>query len=127
MSKKVILIEDNPDIIEVYKMAFKSSGIDVKSIIWGREAIKMIQDIQAGKVEKPGLFLIDLILPDISGMEILKEAKTTEATKDIPAFILSNYTSQDLKAADHIVPDKFILKTSITPTELAKLVKETLK
>jgi CheY-like chemotaxis protein len=125
--KKVILIEDDPSIVDVYSEAFKLAKIDLDAITWGKDAIQRIQDIQAGKAEKPALFLIDLLLPDINGAEILKTAKTTEATKDIPAFILSNYTSQNFQSVDNIQPDKFIVKSDITPTKLMEIVKEVIK
>jgi len=84
MGKKVILIEDDPSIIELYKIAFKSAGINFEALSWGKDAIKLIHDIQAGKAEKPGLFLIDLLLPDVNGIDILKEAKPTSPQKIFP-------------------------------------------
>lgn len=125
--KKIFLIEDDPDIIDVYTTAFKNAYINVETISWGREAIKRIKNIKEGKEKKPDLVIIDLILPDINGIEVLKEIKGDGKTKDIPVFVLSNYTSAELQKKSDISPEKFILKTSITPTQLVGLVEKQIK
>jgi CheY-like chemotaxis protein len=91
---------------------------------WGKQAIEKIEEIQCGEAEKPDLVLLDLILPDMNGIEILKEIKGNEKTKDMIVFILSNYTNDEPLQTGKVRPDKFILKTSITPTELIKLIKK---
>lgn len=125
--EKIFLIEDDPAIIDVYTTAFKNAYINVEVISWGKEAIKRIKDIREDKEEKPNLVIIDLILPDINGIEILKEIKGDSKTKDIPVFVLSNYTNTELQKTNNISPEKFILKTSITPTRLVKLVEAQFK
>jgi CheY-like chemotaxis protein len=124
--KKVILVEDNPAIIEIYTTAFKIAHINAEFITLGREAIERVKKIREGKEEKPGLVFIDLILSDINGIEILKEIKGNSKTKDITSFILSNYSPPDFQKTEQIKPDRFILKTSVTPTQLVKIVKEQL-
>lgn len=123
---KIFLIEDDQSIIDVYKIAFKSAKINAEFFSWGKEAIEKIKDIQSNKEEKPKIMLIDLVLPDISGLEILKLVKENEKTKDILCFVFSNYTNSEQGEFNGVKPDKFILKTNITPTELVKLVKESI-
>lgn len=130
MKKNVILVEDDQAIIEVYKTAFEAvDHINLEVMRWGRDAIDKIKEIREKKLKKPNLVIIDLILPDIDGTEILREIKGNPETKDILVFILSNYTSPEnaQKQEGEIKPDKFILKTSITPLELAKLINEAIK
>jgi len=126
-NKKVLLIEDDESIADVYMEAFKASKINVEVIKWGADAMTKIKNIEAGKEEKPSLVLLDLILPDINGVEIFKEMKKNDATKNIPVFILSNYTNAELPKINGIAPEKLILKSSITPTQLVELVKKQLK
>ncbi len=128
MKKTVYLVEDDEGIIEVYRAAFeRAKGVNVEIMQWGNEAIEKIKQIKQKKAEKPSLFIIDLILPDINGMEILKELKVNSETKDIPVFILSNYASQEIMKEGETKADKFILKTSIMPTDLVKMVEEYIK
>jgi len=126
-NKKIFLIEDDPAIIDVYKTAFKTAGLNFEIINWGKQAIERIKEIRNKKIEKPALVLLDLILPDIDGSEILKEIKCDESTKDIMVFVLSNYNRSQLPETDGCDPDKFIVKAEITPTKLIELIKENLK
>ena len=122
--KKVFLIEDELDIMYLYKTALKSADIAVETMSSGKEAMKKIKDIQDKKEEKPSLILLDLVLPDINGLEILNSIRKNSVTKNIIVFILSNYTSDALLNIKYIKPDKFILKSSITPTQLVDIVKQ---
>ena len=119
----VFFVEDDAGIIDVYTMAFKIAKIDVEVIKLGQEAIQKIKEMQAGGREKPGLVLLDLMLPDINGIEVFKEIKNNEKTKDIPVFVTSNYTLDQIPQMEKIQPEKFILKTDITPTNLVAMVK----
>ncbi len=124
---KIFLIEDEFDVMYVYKTALKAADIDVEAITSGKEAMEKIKEIQEDKREKPFLVLLDLILPDINGLEILYAIRKNNATKDIIVFILSNYTSDALRNISYIKPDKFLLKADITPTQLVELVKQQIK
>lgn len=127
MPNKIIFIEDDPMIIDIFADAFKQANLDVEIISSGQESIKRIKQIHENPKDKPEMFICDLILPDINGIEILKEAKGDSVTKDIPFFVLSNYSDPELQKDGEVKPDKFILKTSITPTQLVELVKKELK
>jgi len=126
-NKKVFLIEDDFAIIDVYSTAFKAAGIEFEVITLGKVALEKFKNIQEGKEEKPALILLDLMLPDINGLELLWKIRENEATKDIMVFIVSNYTSEALLNIKYIKPDKFIVKSNITPTELTELVKAEIK
>ncbi len=121
---KVFLIEDELNIMSIYKMALETAGIGVEGITSGREAMEKVKEMQEGKREKPSLVLLDLVLPDINGLEILYAIKKNDATKGIAVFILSNYTSDALLNMSYIKPDKFLVKANITPTQLVNLVKQ---
>ena len=125
--EKVFLVEDDKALVELYSSVFESEKIPAEVFTFGQPALEKIKEIQDKKSEKPSLFVIDLILPDANGIDILKAIKTSEETKGIPVFILSNYSSPEMPKDGGIKPDKFILKTSISPTELAGLVKEAIK
>jgi CheY-like chemotaxis protein len=127
--KKIILIEDDMAIIDVYKVAMGNTDIDMEVISWGKEAIEKIKEMQEGKREKPSLVLLDLFLPDIDGREILKEIKENDKTKDITVFILSNYTNVKKEQPEEYETsaDKVILKAEITPTQLVTLIEKQLK
>jgi len=125
--KQIILIEDDEAIIDIYKMVLETEGVNLKIFKLGHDAIKEIEEMKIGKKQKPDLVLLDLILPDVNGAEILKEIRQSKKTKDILVFILSNYSSAKIEMPNNIKPDKFILKAGITPTKLVELLKEEFK
>lgn len=122
--KKIFLIEDELDILYIHKMALLGAGFNVLGLSTGREVMERIKRIQTKKEEKPDLILLDLVLPDINGLEILREIRENKITKDIKVFILSNYTSEALLNIKYIKPDKFIIKSATRPLELVRMVHE---
>lgn len=126
MSKKIYLIEDDSAIIDIYETVMKKAHLDVDVISSGQEAIKKIKSVAAGEEQKPDLVLMDLILPDMNGVEILREIRDNPKTKDITVFVLSNQEKLELPEGDPIKPDKFIIKANITPTQLLEVIKKEL-
>lgn len=128
MKKAILLIEDDIPTIDVYQTALEGAGFEVEVISWGEKAIARIKEIKEGKSQKPDLVLLDLILPDINGIKILEEIRRQEETKELPVFILTNYTSQELeKMGFGLKSEQFLLKTDYTPRQLVDLIKESLK
>jgi len=128
MKKLIFFIEDDLPTIEVYKISLESAGFGVQVIESGNKAVEEIKKIAEEGNKKPDLVLLDLILPDINGIEVLKEIRKLEETKDIPVFILTNYSDKKLqKAGFDLKSEKFLLKTDYRPQKLAELVKKRLK
>ncbi len=128
MPKTILLIEDDLPIIDVYETAFKQAKFKVETIILGRDAIKRIKKIKTKKAKKPDLVLLDLILPDMNGIQVLREIRKQKETKDLPVFILTNYGSRELRRMGYeLKAEEYIIKTKHTPTLLVKMVEERLK
>lgn len=125
VKKKILFVEDDMATIEVYKTALVEAGFEVSPILFGKEAIRRIEEIDKGEAEKPDLVLLDLILPDINGLEVLEEIRKRKKTKELLVFILSNYTDKELEERGLLLKtERYLLKTDYTPRELAKLVKK---
>ena len=128
MSKKILLIEDDSCMIDIYETVLKKAGFEVETLKYGHQAQKRLKKIKEGKKEKPDLILLDLVLPDINGIEILKQSRAEKGIADIPFFILTNYTDPDLeKISRKLKVEKYILKTDFTPSQLVKEIKEWFK
>lgn len=127
VKKRILFIEDDAATIDVYGTALKEAGFKVEVITLGEEAIKRIKEMK--DAEKPDLVLLDLILPDINGIQVLEESRKREETKDLPVFILTNYTNEQLrnKGIKKLDSERYLLKTDYPPNRLVKLVKERLK
>ncbi|MEK7124281.1 MAG: response regulator [Patescibacteria group bacterium] len=124
--KTVFLVEDDSAIIDIYQTAMKKADFDVEVISLGQDVISKIKSIQAEESKKPDIILLDLILPDMNGAEILEELKKNSQTKNIPVFVISNQQEEESMQALKSKPDKFIMKANITPTQLVELIKERL-
>jgi len=123
-----LLIEDEPQQIEIYEKAVKEAGFEIESLKWGEEGLKRLEEIKSKKKEKPDLILLDLILPDINGIAILEKAKLDLQLKDIPFFILTNYSDPELeKTGEELGVEKHIIKTDVTPSQLIKIIKDWFK
>jgi len=121
--KKVILfIEDDLPTVEVYKTALEHAGFEVETALSGNEGIRKI------KAKAPDLILLDFLLPDMNGMEVLKEIREQKDVKDVPIFILTNYTDEKFgQKGLFLKNEKYLLKTKYTPRELVEVIKKELK
>lgn len=128
MKPKILLIEDETMAIEIYESVLKRAGFNVDTLMLGKDALERLNEIKEGKKEKPDLVLLDLILPDANGMDILETAKKEKETKDIPFFILTNYVALETKrVGKKLGAEKCIVKTDITPAELIMTIKKHLR
>lgn len=99
-NKIILLVEDNPDDVELTIRAFKQNGISNKVIVAtdGKEAIDYLfgEGIYARRDVKdlPIIVLLDLKLPKINGMEVLKIIRQNELTKLLPVVILTSSTQE---------------------------------
>jgi len=128
MPKTILLIEDDLATIDVYTIALKKAGFEVEVINLGNEAIEKIKEIAEQKAKKPALVLLDLLLPDVNGIEVFKVIREQKETKDIPVFVLTNYSDDELKKkSQELKAEEYITKADYGPKEIVKMVKEKLK
>jgi two-component system alkaline phosphatase synthesis response regulator PhoP len=125
MPKKILLVEDDSCIIDIYETVLQKAGFEVETLEYGHQAQKRLNEIKEGKKEEPDLILLDLVLPDINGIEILKQARKEKGIDNIPFFILTNYTDPELeKVSRELKVEKYILKTDLVPSQLVKMIRE---
>lgn len=115
---KILLIEDDPDQIIIYKNRFKIAKHELLVANNGKDGLKMAEE------EKPDVILIDIVMEGIGGMEVLEKLKQNSKTKDIPALILTNLykkslaqKAMDLGALDYIVKSKVSLSDTLKRVE----------
>lgn len=125
MNKKIFLVEDDSAISDIYKIMIEKSGFSVEVFSLGQEVIKAVKSINTPE-EAPDIILLDLILPDMNGIDIFKEIKSNEKSKNIKVFILTNQSEVQFDQSD-AKPDKVIIKANITPTQLVDVITEALK
>jgi len=106
MPKRILVVDDEPDILQVAVFRLKKAGYDVAQAVNGREAIDSI------KALRPDLVLLDLRLPEISGFEVCRIIKSDNELRNIPVIIFTasvNGLEEKMKemGADAYLPKPF--------------------
>lgn len=115
---KILLIDDDESIATVFETALKKDGHEVFIAQEGQTGVEL------AKTKKPDVILLDQLLPDMSGNEILKVLKSDSHTSSIPVMLLSNYGQQELiQEAIHNGAAEYILKYKIQPEDLCNSIK----
>jgi two-component system phosphate regulon response regulator PhoB len=83
MKKYVLLVEDEPDLNQTVAFNLDSEGYSVESAFNGKDALKLIEE------KTPDLILLDLMLPDMSGLEICRILRSSKKTKNIPIMMVT--------------------------------------
>ncbi|MGB0969803.1 MAG: response regulator [Mycobacterium sp.] len=120
----VLLIEDHDADIELTREAFEDARILVSLCVGrdGEEAMQLVQAAAAGEREWPDLILLDLNLPKIDGLEVLKYVKSHETLRTIPVVILTSSTSpKDIGSAYEQYANSVISKP-MDPIEFLRIV-----
>jgi DNA-binding response OmpR family regulator len=119
---KVLLVDDDEDLVNIFSAALTKEGLETAYELTGQQGISKAKEI------KPDLILLDQVLPDISGNDILKILKADDTTKSIPVIILSNFSQEELVkgAIDQGALD-YLFKYQVEPRDVVAKVKEALK
>lgn len=121
MSLKILVIDDEPDVVDIISMNLKSSGFEVLTATSG------LQGLQRAKAEMPALIILDLMLPEMSGLEVCKALKKETSTSAIPIIMLTAKSEEVDRivglelGADDYVPKPF------SPRELMLRVKSVVR
>lgn len=119
---KVLIIDDDANITEIWKIVLKQNGYEVLTAANGRSGIDQ------AKAQKPDFILIDQIMPDMKGNDVLKILKEDPTTNMIPMVMASNYSDTQLiqEAIQQGALD-YILKYQIEPLDLISKIKNLLQ
>ena len=128
MKPKILIIEDDKPTINLFEEVFPMAGFEIEVLDLGQKAIERLKEIREGKMEKPDLILLDLILPDMNGISILKEARKYPETKNLKIYALTNYNSPESnQELTNEGIDKILIKVQYSLNELIEIIKEGLK
>lgn len=116
----VLLVEDEEDIRTMYAEQLTIAGFDVTVACDGLEAVAKVS------TESPDLVLLDIILPELDGLDVLRKIKADNKTKNIPVIMMSNLNQDNQKSdAEKLGATAFYVKSSLTPSEMIKRINET--
>ncbi|MDP2641478.1 MAG: response regulator [Candidatus Yanofskybacteria bacterium] len=111
--KRILLVEDDPLLIEIYQTKLKASGYEVHIAQDGEKAIRALQQ------ETPDVMILDLVLPRKDGWEVLEAIRGAGARPKI--LVLSNLgQKEEIKRAMELGVDKYLIKAHFTPSQVVE-------
>lgn len=116
--KKIMLVEDDEVLAEMYQIRFKSEDFEVFRAENGKRALEEIGHF------KPDLILLDIMMPEMNGIDVLKYLRAQKETKNLPIFLLTALSqARDRAAGMEAGADGFIVKSELMPKEVVQKVR----
>ncbi|MGI9027395.1 MAG: response regulator [Candidatus Saccharimonadales bacterium] len=119
--KKILIVEDETALREVYVMLFSMEKFEVHQAHNGLVAIKQL------KAVKPDLIILDVLMPVMGGIEFLEAVDIQKNYPGVKVLVLSNLSDPKTRTqVEKLGASKYILKASAAPTQLVTVVKQLL-
>ena len=116
MNKKILIIEDELYIREMYTFALKQHGYDVIAAVNGPQGLEKVKDT-------PDLILLDIMMPKMNGLDVLKILKSQEETKHIPVVLITNLAEKTvIQQAFAEGAQGYVLKVRFDPAQLIDFI-----
>lgn len=116
-----MIVEDDKFFISLISKKLLDNGLEVLSANDGQQTFKVLE------TKKPDLIILDIMLPDIDGFEILKRLKEMPIVKDIPVIFLTNLgTKEDIVKGRSLGVSSFLIKATVTMDEVIQEISRTL-
>lgn len=116
--EKIMIVEDDSFVMDIYRTKLEQEGFEVIEAINGVEAMKKLQNAE------PNLILLDIIMPYMDGLEVLKKIKEDERLKNIPVILLTNLSQKDeVTKGLGLGANDYLIKSHFTPSEVLEKIK----
>ena len=120
-STKIAIIEDDMAISQMYRLKFEAEGYEVQTADNGKLGLELVESF------KPAIILLDLMMPEMTGDEMLAELRKKPWGKDTTVIILTNLGEEEApKSLRELGVHSFIVKAEMTPRQVAERVKTAL-
>jgi two-component system phosphate regulon response regulator PhoB len=120
---KVLLVEDDPMVVRMYERKFKLEGFNLTMAFNGFEGMEAL------KKERPDIILLDIMMPKMSGLEMLKLVKDDPQYKDLPVVMLTNLgdRAEDVEKCKELGAEDYWVKANIKLEDIIGRVTSILK
>jgi len=114
---KIAIVEDDVAISQMYRLKFEAEGFQVQSAENGKLGLALLESF------RPDVVLLDLMMPEMNGDEVLAAIRKTDWGKDMKVIILTNMGEQEApEILKSLNVTAFIVKADMTPRQVAELV-----
>ena len=119
--KRILIVEDDRFLRRACQARLEQQGYDILTAQDGEEAL------QAARAENPDLVLLDLLMPKLNGLEVLRILRGDEGTRGMPVIVLSNSSRQeDVNTIRSLGISGYFVKANLSLQDLTQLVEELL-
>ena len=116
----ILIVDDDTFLLDMYVLKFKEAGFEVHGALSGLDAIIFLKEHKC-----PDVILLDVVMPNLDGFELLKKIKKEHLSKDAVVIMLSNLgQDSDVLRAKELGAAGYIVKASATPGEIVKKIME---
>jgi len=120
--KSILLVEDDPFVVDIYTTKLKEVGFSIDVAEDGEEALRKLKE------KKPDLMVLDIVLPNIDGWELLKKIREELGLEDLKVVVLSNLSQKnEVEKSSGFGVIKYFIKAHFTPSEVVEEIKKVLK
>ncbi len=114
---KVLIIDDEKALLTMYQDKMKTEGFEVVTAVDGEEGL------DKAITTKPDVILLDIIMPKLNGLDVLKQFKASDETKDIPVYLLTNIPEVSAKKGEELGAAGYLFKAETEPSKLVDFLK----
>jgi len=108
MAKKILIVDDEPDMVMFLATLFEDNGYETVSAVDGEDGLAKV------KSEKPDLVSLDLLMPNKTGIKMYREMRKDDEIKDVPVVMVTGFGKDDVPSMDF---KEWIQKRAIKPPE----------
>ena len=117
---QIMLVDDDPFLLDMYGLKFKNKGYDVVAHLKSEDALAQLKEGAT-----PDVIILDVIMPKIDGIAILKEIRDNKYAPDATVIMLTNQSQpEDIEKAEHLGIDGYIVKALTIPSEVVDQVQK---
>lgn len=119
---KILIVEDDPLLSRMYQKKFSEDGFDVEVARDGEEGMAK------ARVYNPTAILLDIMMPKVNGLEVLRKLKESSETASVPVVLLTNVArgEEDIEKGLELGAVAYLVKSENTPIQVVAKVKEIL-
>lgn len=118
-AKRIVLVEDDPLLIDIYTTKLKEKGFDVIVVDRGEKVVETLKE------KKPDVVMLDIVLPHQDGWAILGEIKKDKELKDIKVVILSNLgQKEEVEKGLKLGATQYLIKAHYTPSQVVREIEK---
>lgn len=121
MAKKILVVDDEPNIVKMVESRLKANGYDVISAFDGKEGI------EKAKQNKPDLIVLDILMPEMDGTAVAEELKKDAQLRGIPIIFLTCLVEKgEIRDNEHMIGGNLFIAKPFEPDELLSMINQSI-